>query len=181
MLIGLSGYARAGKDTVADYLVANYGFTRMAFADPMKEALYRMDPLVTFGGMAGMSLKWAVDQSGWEVVKDESPEVRGLLQRLGTEVGRNMFGEDFWVDYAIGKSWQYDNVVFSDVRFRNEAKAVQKNWGENWRINRDGVQAVNGHISEHDMDDYREFDVVLQNNGSLKELYEQIDTMMNLT
>lgn len=180
MLIGLSGYARSGKDTVADYLVSNYGFTRMAFADPMKEALRRLDPLVTFGGMTGISLSWAVEKSGWEVVKDESPEVRGLLQRMGTEVGRNMFGEDFWVDYAIGQSWKNDNVVFSDVRFRNEAAAVQKNWGLNWRINRPGTLAANAHISETEMDGYKEFDTVLNNNGSLKELYAQIDAIMEV-
>jgi hypothetical protein len=180
MLIGLSGYARSGKDTVADYLVKNYGFTRMAFADPMKEALRRLDPLVTFAGMTGVSLKWAVDKSGWEVVKDESPEVRGLLQRMGTEVGRNMFGEDFWVDYAIGQSWKNDNVVFSDVRFRNEAQAIQKNWGHNWRINRPGTLAANAHISETDMDGYAHFDTVFTNDGTLEELYAQVDKMMEL-
>lgn len=180
MLIGLSGYARSGKDTVADYLVKNYGFTRMAFADPIREALYRLDPHITFAGMQGINLSWAVDKSGWEVVKDESEEVRGLLQRLGTEVGRQMFGEDFWVDYAIGQSWKHDNVVFSDVRFRNEAQAIQKNWGVNWRINRAGVLAANAHISETDMDNYKEFDTVLNNNGSLEELYAQIDQIMEI-
>jgi dephospho-CoA kinase len=39
MLIGLSGKAGAGKDTVADYLVRCYKFQRMAFADPMKRFL----------------------------------------------------------------------------------------------------------------------------------------------
>ena len=180
MLIGLSGYARSGKDTVADYLVENYGFTRMAFADPMKEALYRLDPQIDFAGIPGIRLSWAVDKSGWEVVKDEAPEVRGLLQRMGTEVGRNMFGEDFWVDYAIGQSWKNDNVVFSDVRFRNEAAAVRKNWGHNWRINRPGTLAANDHISETEMDGYKEFDEILSNDGSLKELYAQIDKIMEL-
>jgi hypothetical protein len=180
MLIGLSGYARSGKDTVADYLVKNYGFTRMAFADPIREALYRLDPKVTFGGMPEISLAWAVDKSGWEVVKDESPEVRGLLQRMGTEVARNMFGEDFWVDYAIGQSWKNDNVVFSDVRFRNEAKAIEKNWGQNWRVNRTGAQAANAHVSETQMDDYKEFDTVLNNDSSKEALYEQIDKIMEL-
>lgn len=180
MIIGLSGYARSGKDTVADYLVQNYGFTRMAFADPMKEALRRLNPLITFEGVAGIGLAWAVEKSGWEVVKDESPEVRGLLQRMGTEVGRNMFGEDFWVDYAIGQSWKNENVVFSDVRFRNEAAAIQKNWGENWRINRPGTLAANAHISETELDNYKGFDEVLENSGSLEELYAQVDKIMEL-
>jgi len=180
MLIGLSGYARSGKDTVAEYLVENYGFTRMAFADPMKEALRRLNPLVTFGGMPGVSLAWAVEKSGWEVVKDESPEVRGLLQRLGTEVGRDMFGENFWVEYAIKKTVDIQNVVFSDVRFRNEADAIQQGWGQNWRINRPGSFAANDHVSETQMDGYGQFDTVITNEGSLEDLYAEIDKTMEL-
>lgn len=34
-LIGLSGPAGVGKDTIADYLVLNYGFTKFSFADPL--------------------------------------------------------------------------------------------------------------------------------------------------
>lgn len=178
MIIGLSGYARTGKDTVADYLVEKYGFVRMAFADPMKEALYRLDPLITVGGMPGVSLAYAVDRMGWEDLKSTSDDIRPLLQRMGTEVGRNMFGQDFWVDYAIGQSWKHDNVVFSDVRFQNEAEAVRKAWGYNIRINRDGVGPANDHISERDLDNYRHFDDTILNNGSIAELYNKVDFIM---
>jgi dephospho-CoA kinase len=44
MIIGISGYARSGKDTVANYLVEHHEFTRMAFADAMREALLRLNP-----------------------------------------------------------------------------------------------------------------------------------------
>ena len=37
MIIGLGFKARSGKDTVADYLIENYGFKRLAFADALKE------------------------------------------------------------------------------------------------------------------------------------------------
>lgn len=36
MLIGFAGKAKAGKDTCADYLVAQYGFVKVALADPLK-------------------------------------------------------------------------------------------------------------------------------------------------
>lgn len=178
MLIGLSGYARSGKDTVADYLVQKYGFTRMAFADPMKESLYNLNPNISVGGNPGVSLAYAVDHFGWEQLKGLSEEVRPLLQRMGTEVGRNMFGEDFWVDYAIGKSWQHDNVVFSDVRFKNEANVIVKNWGLNWRINRPDVGPANGHPSETDLDHYQSWDEVIDNDSTLKVLYSKIDLLM---
>ena len=46
MIIGLSGYAQVGKDTVANYLVEKYGFVKVSFADPIREALYKLDPKV---------------------------------------------------------------------------------------------------------------------------------------
>ena len=38
MILGLVGFASSGKDTVADYLVRNHNFNRIAFADPLKDA-----------------------------------------------------------------------------------------------------------------------------------------------
>ena len=47
MIIGLSGYARSGKDTVAETLVNEYGFKRVAFADKIKDLLYTMGDVIT--------------------------------------------------------------------------------------------------------------------------------------
>jgi hypothetical protein len=178
MIISLSGYARSGKDTVADYLVKKHGFVRMAFADPIKAALYKINPNIAIGGTQGVSLAHAVDHFGWEELKEVSPEIRGMLQRLGTEFGRDMFGDDFWVDYSIGKSWQHDDVVFSDVRFKNEVQLITKNWGYNWRINRPGVGPVNDHKSEVDLDTYDNWDGIIDNEGSLKVLYSKVDLLL---
>ena len=49
MIIGLTGYAQSGKDTVAKILIEQYGFTRVAFADKIRELLYEMDPPVPTG------------------------------------------------------------------------------------------------------------------------------------
>lgn len=38
MIVGLSGQAGAGKDTVADFLVEHHGFVKIALADPIKRA-----------------------------------------------------------------------------------------------------------------------------------------------
>ena len=49
MIIGLTGYAQSGKDSVADILVKNYGYTRIAFADPIRKLLYETNPAVKDG------------------------------------------------------------------------------------------------------------------------------------
>lgn len=179
MLIGLSGFARSGKDTVADYLVENYGFTKLAFADPMREALYRLNPFITVAEMLRVPLASAVDGLGWEQLKVDSPDIRPLMQRLGTEVGRNMFGQDFWVEQAIKRASAYDRVVFSDCRFVNEADAVINSDGEVWRITRPGISAANQHVSETALDNY-EFTTTLDNSGSLESLLSQVDKVLGV-
>lgn len=177
MIIGLSGYARSGKDTVADYLVEHHGFIKLSFATPMREALYRLDPEIK--DMSGLvySFKQAVNLFGWEDMKEYFPAYRGLMQRMGTEVGREMFGEDFWVEQALRKVPADANVVFSDVRYQNEAYAIQRNFGEVWRIERPGISAANDHNSEHDLDDYK-FDHRIMNYGPVEDLYKTVTTIL---
>jgi hypothetical protein len=177
MIIGLSGYAQSGKDTIADYLIKEYGFTRVAFADPIREALYRLDPKVRLAESAGVSVRHAVDNMGWEEVKRLSPDTRELLQKLGTEVGRQMFGETFWIEKAMEKARRHENVVFTDVRYPNELEAVLEAPGTSWRVIKGNVKAINQHPSETALDHYQ-FNEIIFNNGTKEELYEAIDLLM---
>lgn len=175
MIIGLSGYARTGKDTIANFLIENYGFTRMAFADPIREALLSLNPSVSIADMSHVPLSSAVKSMGWEAVKDLSPEVRELLQRMGTEVGRNLFGENFWVDLLMKRAIDLGtNIVIPDVRFSNEADAIRSWNGEVWRINRPGSEPVNSHLSEVELDTYPFFSMVINNNSTPEELFSEL-------
>ena len=168
MIIGLSGYAQSGKDTVAELLCLNYGFKRISFALPMRDAIYTLNPLVD----DSHRIVDLVDEYGWDVAK-ANPEVRRLLQVFGTEVGRNLFGETFWIDQAFKRAEEYERVVFSDVRFPNEATAIQQRGGDVWRINRHNHAPVNGHKSEHAMDMFM-FKHVLYNDGTIDDLADEV-------
>ena len=172
-LIGLSGYARSGKDTVADFLAKMHAFDKMAFADPMREALLRLNPNIDCDGYR-VTLKQGVDAVGWEGLKPLSTELRPLLQRFGTEVCRYMFGEDIWVTTAMARIKPGQRVVFADVRFPNEADAIREAGGQVWRIERPGIDPVNAHHSERALDDY-EFDLTIWNNSTLNELKEKVE------
>jgi len=167
MIIGLSGYAQSGKDTVAELLCLNYGYTRLSFAQPMRDAIYTLNPMVESGNRVAD----LVDEYGWDVAK-ANPEVRRLLQVFGTEVGRKQFGENFWVQQAFDKI-DTTKIVFSDVRFPNEAQEIQQYGGQVWRINRHNHTPVNGHKSEHAMDNFM-FKHVLYNDGTLDELSDEV-------
>lgn len=175
-VLGLSGWARSGKDTVADYLVETEGYVKVSFAQPIKDALLALDPMINIGGtLAHLSQSSSLT---WDDLKDLSPDIRPLLQKMGTEVGRNLFGEDFWVEAAISRIPDGSKVVFSDVRFPNEAKAINSLGGEIWRIERAGVGPANDHISEHALNDYS-FDRVIKNDADLKDLYYQIEEIQH--
>ena len=93
MIIGLSGYAQSGKDTVAELLCLNYGFKRISFALPMRDAIYTLNPYIINDGLGDGNWRVAdeVDEHGWDIAK-QHPEVRRLMQVFGTDVGSNMFG-----------------------------------------------------------------------------------------
>ena len=69
MIIGLSGYARSGKDTVAQVLVEKYGFQRIAFADKIREFLYDLNPRLDHTLKDSLRLRDIVDVNGWEKAK----------------------------------------------------------------------------------------------------------------
>lgn len=169
-LIGLSGYARSGKDTVAEMLWP-FGYVRRSFATPLKDAVYALDPLV--GQDMTERVAALVDEYGWDEVKVGVPEARRLLQRMGTEVGRVLFGEDFWVERAFASLRPGAAYVFADCRFPNEAKAIRAAGGQVWRVERPGVGPITDHPSETSLDDW-DFDLVLDNSGDFRFLAEQV-------
>jgi dephospho-CoA kinase len=175
MIIGLSGYASSGKDTVAKVLVEQFGFTRIAFADPIRELLYTMDPMVwgqTYEG--GQSVKEFVDEVGWDIAKQHH-EVRRLLQTLGYSA-RHVLGDDVWIIAAMRKMRDEINYVVTDVRFLNEADLLRHELdAQLWRVERPGYGPVNEHVSEWQLNGY-EFDRILNNDGTLEELEFMIKT-----
>jgi hypothetical protein len=168
MIIGLSGYAQSGKDSTAELLCLNYGYTRLAFADPMRQALMIINPKLD----SITHVSDFVEDYGWDIAK-KNPEVRRLLQLLGTDFGRKMLGDDVWIKIALSGIKPEDKVVISDVRFPNEADAIRKLGGIVWRINRRNHSAVNGHVSEHAMDNYM-FNHVIYNDGTLDDLSDEV-------
>lgn len=175
-IIGLSGYARCGKDAAAEVLVSKYGFTRVAFADKLRECIYQLNPVVTVkpyfnwgteppNGMTRVFLQEVIDVYGWDGYKETEygPEIRRLLQRLGTEAGRDLLGDNIWVDAALTGHPTDAKIVVTDVRFPNEAERIKELGGLLVRVSRPGVKAVNAHASETSLDDW-DFDYTLENN-----------------
>jgi hypothetical protein len=172
-VIGLTGYAQSGKDTVASILVKKYGYRRVAFADKIRDFLYELNPMVACSPTG--YLQDLVNLVGWDKAKQE-PQVRRLLQDLGVS-GRKLLYPNVWVTAALTNISGGDRVVVTDVRFENEAEAVKHMGGQLWRVKRLGFGPINDHVSESELDGYK-VDQIFVNNGTLEDLELLITTRM---
>ena len=157
-LIGITGKAGAGKDTLADYLVRQHGFIKYSLAGPLKQLL---------ADHYGFSVKCLEDRefkereaSRFGIKPDGSCfSIREHMQWLGTEVGRHIGGADVWIN-LMEQQWRTGvelghftrgdvGMVVPDVRFDNEAARIITLGGTIIRVTRPGQSSVPAHVSEN--------------------------------
>jgi hypothetical protein len=174
MLIGVAGKKRSGKDTTAKFLVEDHGFKAMAFAEPLKDAAKTI-----FG--------WGEEHVNGELKEVEDPfwgfSPRWALQHMGTEAMRKNIDDEIWVKATMRKAMPLvakgGNIVITDVRFPNEAQAIRDAGGRLWRVERLGLE-TSDHASETALDDFGPWDMVIDNSGSISDLYSHVyDAMKN--
>jgi len=110
----------------------------------------------------------------------ETETVRDVLQKLGTEVGRQI-DEDMWIKCAAVQIERTDApVVISDVRFPNEAEAIRDWGGDVWGILRPGCWP-DAHASELTLwADFQDMvDVTFANAGPKKALFAMASTELD--
>lgn len=210
MIISVSGFIGSGKDSVADYLCQKYSFKRHSFANSLKDAIsivFGWDREL-LEGLTPESRKWREEVDEWWAEKLSMPTLtpRWIMQYWGTELTRNKFHNDIWVCSLLNKLRNTnDNIVITDCRFSNELSAIKKINGITIRVERgakpkwynDALILNNGpdkvgylfaknvlerhnvHESEYSSVGFA-YNHIIQNNGTLEELYEKIDSIVNL-
>ncbi|MEU7243410.1 hypothetical protein [Streptomyces sparsogenes] len=148
--IGLIGLARSGKDTAGKWLVDNRGYSRVAFADPLRQAALKLDPIVLNRMDEPDRLSRIVRDYGWERAKDLYPETRRVLQELGSAMRE--LDEDFWLRAALSKVRDVNETtgrpaVITDVRYPNEAAELRHQGFHLVYIDRPGLERLD-HPSE---------------------------------
>lgn len=182
IIIGLTGMAGCGKDTVADFLVRNHGYTRIAFADPLRDMVLAFDPIIDWHGRNPVRLQEIVERDGWDIAKRVYPEARRALQRMGKEVVRDHVGQTFWIDVAMARitSEPEKKWVVTDCRFPNEAMAIKDLDGLVVAIGRDSVTPLPGaHASEAGVGS-GVIGAYMRNDGTLDDLENDVAALARL-
>lgn len=172
ILIGTAGPAGSGKDTVADYLVKYHGFEKMAFAGPLKVML------------ASVGLAEPEDRAMKEqLVPGFEFTWRQAAQDLGTKWGRGL-QENIWLKLAElylerRRQQGVERVIFTDLRFENEAAMLRTLGGQVWHIigRKADLGASAGHVSEKKID-FFDGDRIINNDGHLLTLYQQAVSLL---
>tara|TARA_B100001093_G_C26656669_1_gene939941 strand:- start:118 stop:699 length:582 start_codon:yes stop_codon:yes gene_type:complete len=184
MLIGLIGNKRVGKDTVANYLVDNFQFKKLAFADPIKEVISLLFDLDT------------TDNVDKEKITDYGVSLRTLYQKFGTELmqegiydyfpemEKNIPKKMFWIQKLFKKVEDYQkknhrHFIVSDVRFLHEVNYLKEKGAVLIRINKK-THLEDEHISENQTQELPDskIDFKIDNNFSIQYLNLQIETIM---
>lgn len=169
-LIGLTGPARAGKDTVAEYLVRQHDFVQHSFAAPIREFVARILG-VTLGELE------ATKEAPIAWLDGKTP--RYLMQTAGTEWGRELIADDLWVRSCLARARQDmdegRSVVISDVRFDNEAAVIRGLGGKVLRLQRSQAGTRSVHASESGVAPHL-VDLTIVNDGTPSDLYHRVAT-----
>jgi len=175
-VVGLIGLKQSGKDTFAQRLVAEHGFTRLALADPLKKLALSLNPHIGYDTnyLQDVTLRQVIDRYGWDRAKEEFPAVRQLLQNLGVSV-REYVGKDAWLqNLATRASWIGGPVVVTDIRFNNEADWVVGTGGHLVRIKRSDLANTDTHVSENELA-ARITQHVVHNDSTVADLHRTAD------
>jgi hypothetical protein len=187
------GYKKhSGKDAAGDYLVEG-DYEKKAFAAPIKEGIgkgvFGFDDEQCYGDDKG------VPDDFWDVSPGR------IFQIVGTDLFRKGLQEHFPEKFN-GQIWaravcrdmiekqkrgEIGKYVFTDVRFPDEARFLRQHFNttivhvecpDDLRQERSGEDdRSDSHDSEKALDGYEKWDFVIDNSGSLTDLYLSVQVL----
>lgn len=193
MLIGLTGHAGCGKDTVAG-LLALRAWRTMAFADCLRvevAAAWRVDirlmtdrrtkdttiHAMAVGGAEHRDWLAFAAVQGWSLVQARSP--RWIMQRWGEF--RRRQDPDWWVKHVrvwidTQRTANHPGLVVSDVRFANEAAMLASQGGHLVRVVRPGAGLQAAETARHESEGHTALQAVaeIHNDGDLQHLQAEV-------
>tara|TARA_B100000524_G_C23590689_1_gene348910 strand:- start:49 stop:669 length:621 start_codon:yes stop_codon:yes gene_type:complete len=192
-IIGICGYKGSGKDTLADFLVNNENYIKIAFADFIRNALMKL-------------FDW--DESDFNPDKKELKDPywgvtpRKMCQEIGTEFLRYHCKDFISTEFKLPNGEVYNgtfhikrinkeiiklleidpkgNIIFSDIRFQDELDYIKKLGGFIIRVSRNNISTneFSNHISEKNILELKNVDFEIENNDTVLEFFKRIRVMI---
>jgi hypothetical protein len=185
-IISISGKIGSGKDTVAKLIIdksfiSNWKVKKWATKVKEIASLLTGIPVEKFESQefkrSYLSDEWSKTKTiNGQLVK-EPMTVRDLLQTIGTDAIRDVLHEDAWVNALMSEyKTKNDNYwIITDTRFPNELNTIKNNKGIIIKVIRDSGNTVGTlHASETALDDYTGWDYIINNNGSIEQLEQEV-------
>ena len=173
-LIGVTGNANVGKDTLADYIIKqNNTFIKHAFAKPIKDIMIN-ELGFTEQQCYNQTLKH-IKNDFWDITP------RDAMLLIGTQLFRKQWRFDFWVKLTEHKILKQlnQNIIICDVRFDNEAEMIKKYGGKIILVTRRNNPIKVQHVSEAGIKK-ENIDYIIENNGTIEQFYQNIDSFKDL-
>ena len=185
MIIGICGSAGSGKTTIAKYLVEKYNFIELSFATCLKDVIsiiFDWDRKLLEGDTPE-SRQWRETIDDWWSIRLGIPNLtpRFILQYIGTDIMRVHFHPDIWISHLERKLQPNINYVITDCRFYNEINMLHKYNAYIIKVLKNNIK-YDIHSSEalsYIIDD-NIFDNYINNNGTIEDLYLEIDKLLKL-
>jgi hypothetical protein len=196
-IITFSGLAHSGKDTSADYLVEKFNqlgikAIKIGLADRLKVISQK---LIKLFYDIDIPIEEFYDMEKKELVREDLPDFEGksfklrtVLQKVGTEIFRDMLWSGIWCDYVaknLSKLDEYQVIIISDCRFPDELdyfKQIKSRQLLSIRVDRPSCEKLAAdnqtHASEIHVNSLP-VNVVLHNSGTLENLYYKLDKISN--
>ena len=175
MIVAFSGKMCSGKDTAAD-IVQKFmpHFQRKFFG-------YKLKLIVSI--LTGTTIEENMTTEGKNRYLPEWGMTLGQMQqKVGTDCMRNNLHINTWL-FALFSDYKNDSCwVITDCRFPNEVEAVHQHDAKGIVIRLEGdpsgeraaSKRDKNHPSETSLDNYKGFDYVIQNTGTVEELEDKL-------
>jgi hypothetical protein len=184
--VGFVGRAGSGKDT-AFHAIEPFGYKRIGFADKVRECALAIDPIIEVTmfdePLDYVRLSKVVEWVGWDQAK-QIADVRRTLQRLGTEMGRQIIDPELWVNLAIRSTHDHHPapIAFTDVRFANEARMIRAAGGVIVGIRRSGT-SIDDEAAQHESEQTAAWmvcDHYIDNDSTVEALGQRVRAALGL-
>lgn len=164
-----------GKSTVARFLQEKHGYERISFATPLKAMV---DSLLESTGRSRREIEWFANEGKEIVIEGIGASYRHLARTLGTQWGRHQIHPNLWVNITESKIVKSDSrICVDDVRFENEIELLKRYGFLLVKIQRN-VGRVDTHDSDTALRNFVGWHHVIENNGTLEELYSKVETVL---